>query len=106
MKKIASNVSKQIRDEALGAVAKRGVIQFRLDPNNIKLLYKLAGQNRKPVGRMVREWVLEKLTQKEFPKKNQDTNSIMRVMESLTDSYETLTSRVSKLEAKQNKRKK
>jgi len=44
-------------------IAKSGFIQFRLEPANILKLYKEAAKSKKPVGTMVREWVLEHLNQ-------------------------------------------
>ncbi len=61
MKKETQERLEKGRLEALDAVAQRGVMQFRLDAESIKELYALADSKRKPVGTLVREWVLEKL---------------------------------------------
>lgn len=52
---------KKVQQEALEAVATRGQFNFRLDGEDIKRLYELAGSRQKPVSAMVREWVLERL---------------------------------------------
>jgi len=47
---------------AKAAVAKTEIVQFRLDRSNILRLYELAERNKKPLGTMVRDWVLERMT--------------------------------------------
>jgi hypothetical protein len=42
-------------------VAKTEIVQFRLDADNITRLYEFATELKKPVGTMVREWVLERM---------------------------------------------
>lgn len=49
--------------EAQIAVAKRGIMQFRADPEDILELYNLATVRKQPISTMVREWVLERLAQ-------------------------------------------
>ncbi|MBI4533206.1 MAG: ribbon-helix-helix protein, CopG family [Candidatus Melainabacteria bacterium] len=56
---------RRLQDEALESVAARGQFNFRLDGKDIKRLYELAGQRKKPVSAMVREWVLERLEREE-----------------------------------------
>jgi hypothetical protein len=46
-------------------IAKTEIIQFRLDKSSILKLYELAEKNKKHVGTMVREWVLEKIENKQ-----------------------------------------
>lgn len=55
----------KIQDEALAAVAARGQFNFRLDGDDIKRLYAIAGQHKQPVSTMVREWVLQRLGEEE-----------------------------------------
>lgn len=42
-------------------IIKREVMQFRLEPENIEKLYRIAAQKRKPVGTLVREWIVERI---------------------------------------------
>lgn len=42
-------------------VVKREVMQFRLEPENIERLYKVALKKRKPVGTLIREWVSQRI---------------------------------------------
>ena len=46
---------------ARAEVAKTEIVQFRLDPTNILRLYELAEKSKKPLGTMVRNWVLERM---------------------------------------------
>lgn len=46
---------------ARAEVAKTEIVQFRLDADNITRLYEFATELKKPVGTMVREWVLERM---------------------------------------------
>jgi hypothetical protein len=59
---------KRMQEEALDAVAARGQFNFRLEGQDIKRLYALAGTRQKPVSAMVREWVLERLETEEANK--------------------------------------
>lgn len=42
-------------------VAKTEIVQFRLDADNITRPYEFATELKKPVGTMVREWLLERI---------------------------------------------
>jgi hypothetical protein len=46
---------KQMQEQALESVAASGQFNFRLDGDDIKRLYQLAGNRQKPVSTMVRE---------------------------------------------------
>jgi len=59
---------KKLQTEALETVAARGQFNFRLDGEDIKRLYELAGHRQQPVSTMVREWVLERLQMEETGK--------------------------------------
>jgi hypothetical protein len=48
---------------AKAEIAKSGIVQFRFEPANILKLYEASAKCKKPVGTMVREWVLERLQQ-------------------------------------------
>ncbi len=58
----------KMQEEALQAVAARGQFNFRLDGEDIRRLYELAGKRSRPVSAMVREWVLERLEMEEHSK--------------------------------------
>ena len=49
--------------EAQLAVAQRGVMQFRAEPEDIVELYNLAVQRNQRLSTMIREWVMERLEQ-------------------------------------------
>jgi predicted HicB family RNase H-like nuclease len=61
-------IRKKVQEEALELVAVRGQFNFRLEGKDIKRLYKLAGKQQRPVGTLVREWVLERLKKEESSK--------------------------------------
>lgn len=52
----------RIREEARERVNKRGIVQFRAEPDLIDRLYEEAGKLGIPVGTMCRMWVIEKLS--------------------------------------------
>lgn len=55
--------SKQMTEQAQLAVAERGIMQFRADPDDILALYNIALERNQRVSTMVREWVVERLNQ-------------------------------------------
>ncbi len=58
--KIRSN---RMTQSAQAAVAKRGIMQFRAEPEDILALYDLATKRKQRVSTMIREWVLERFEQ-------------------------------------------
>jgi hypothetical protein len=58
---------KRMQEEALKSVAKTEQLNIRIDENSIARLYTLAGKQGKPVGTMVREWILDRLLTEEQP---------------------------------------
>lgn len=60
-----------LREEAQRQLLKSEVMRFRLEEPTFKRLLLLASKLNKPVGSLVREWVVEKLNQAE----NQSTNT-------------------------------
>ena len=48
-------VEKAVRD------TKDGLVQFRIEQTDLETLYALAEKHRKPLGAMVREWVLDRI---------------------------------------------
>jgi hypothetical protein len=55
----------KVASEALESVAKSEQFNFRVDADTIKRLYAIAGEQRKPVGALVREWILDRLQQEQ-----------------------------------------
>jgi hypothetical protein len=51
----------KLKADARAQVVKTEVMHFRLDADSIGKLYVTAGEKGKPVGTLVREWVLERL---------------------------------------------
>ena len=62
-KKELKRRSERMTKEAQAAVAKRGIMQFRIDPEVILAFYDLATKRNQQVSTMIREWVLERLEQ-------------------------------------------
>ena len=58
---------RRLQREALKSVAKTEQLNLRMDEANIYRLYNLAKKKQKPVGTMVREWVIERLDLEERP---------------------------------------
>lgn len=56
---------RRMQQEALKAVAKTEQLNIRMDEANIRRLYDLAKIRRKPVGTMVREWIVDCLDREE-----------------------------------------
>jgi hypothetical protein len=52
---------RRLQQKALKSVAKTEQLNLRMDEANIYRLYTLAKNKRKPVGTMVREWIVERL---------------------------------------------
>lgn len=69
MAKISPEERQRRRDrvaaEALESVAKSEQFNFRVDAETIKQLYAIAGEQRKPVGALVREWIVDRLHQEQ-----------------------------------------
>src|ERR1700733_14196359 len=55
----------KVASEALESVAKSEQFNFRVDADTIRRLYGIAGEQRKPVGALVREWILDRLQQEQ-----------------------------------------
>ena len=69
MSKMTSEERQKRRDrvaaDALESVAKTEQFNFRVNSETIKRLYKTAAEQKKPVGALVREWVLERLNKEQ-----------------------------------------
>jgi hypothetical protein len=53
------------QQEALRSIAKTEQLNLRIDADGIERLYEMSGKIGKPVGTMVREWIMERLEQEE-----------------------------------------
>lgn len=58
------------------AVAKKELVQFRLEADKIVKLYEIAAENEMPMGTMLREWVSERIAQEQsgFPRGPQSSS--------------------------------
>lgn len=53
------------QQEALRSIAKTEQLNLRINAEGIERLYEMSGKIGKPVGTMVREWIMERLEQEE-----------------------------------------
>lgn len=83
---------KRMQDEALKSVAKTEQLNIRIDENSIQDLYSIAARQCKPVGTMVREWIIERL-------KSEQRATRQDQMKTLIDMVSLLHSRFDKLDA-------
>lgn len=82
---------KRMQEEALSRVAKTEQLNIRMDEYSIMQLYSRAEREGKPVGALVREWIVDKLdTQKQ--------SHLDEQLEKILSSIESMNSRVEKLE--------
>jgi hypothetical protein len=81
---------KRMQSEALRSVAKTEQLNIRIDEQSIHRLYKLAGNENKPVGTMVREWILEKLRTEEQPGGNDPVQKLTELVSILNAKIDRL----------------
>ncbi len=88
---------KEFRATARAELAKKEVVQFRMDTDDLQKLYQVCASKKKPVGTLVREWVLERtgyeLSTKETHKTmrlEQDIAAISRQLNLMKDKFEQL----------------
>ena len=73
-----------LREEAHCQVLKNEVMRFRLEAENLDRLLKFAKKINKPVGTLVREWVIEKLDHAERkPKQSPQIKALSIITTSL-----------------------
>lgn len=84
---------KRMQEEALKSVAKTEQLNIRIDENSIQDLYSIAALQGKPVGTMVREWIIERL-------KSEQQATRQDQMKTLIDMVSLLHSRFDKLDAR------
>lgn len=51
---------KEFRTASRAELAKKEVVQFRMDTDDLQKLYQVCALKKRPVGTLVREWVLER----------------------------------------------
>jgi hypothetical protein len=56
---------RRMQQEALRRLAKSKQLNIRISEKSILSLHAIAGSQRKPVGAMVREWIMERIEQSE-----------------------------------------
>lgn len=61
-KKELAKRKNEMTQRARADVAKTEIMQFRLDTDTIQKLYEHADKAKMPVGTMVRQWVMDRLT--------------------------------------------
>lgn len=88
---------KEFRATSRAELAKKEVVQFRIDTEDLQKLYQVCALKKKPVGTLVREWVLERtehiLSAKETPKTiklEQNISDISRQLNFMKDRFERL----------------
>jgi hypothetical protein len=74
---------KRMQEEALKSVAKTEQLNIRIDESSITRLYALAGKQGKPVGTMVREWIIDRLNMEEQPADRESMKVLVDLVSSL-----------------------
>jgi prophage antirepressor-like protein len=94
----------QLRAEARKEIAKREIFHFRIDSESIEKLYEVAGKKRKPVGTMVREWVMERLDHECVPRAGKRSSKSASISyEQLLPTLEEIRDKMAVFEALANK---
>ena len=87
---------KEFRTASRAELAKKEVVQFRMDTDDLQKLYQVCALNKKPVGTLVREWVLERIgyesatTNLTANKLEQDIADINCQLNFMRDTFERL----------------
>ena len=84
--KAKANLKAYVRKD----LSKRELVQFRIDEDHLKQLLEMAEKEKMPLGTMVRDWVIEKLQEKQNTKDVGAKSSTLRVSES-QESYRPST---------------
>jgi hypothetical protein len=74
---------KRMQEEALKSIAKTQQLNIRVDENSITRLYNLAAKQSKPVGTMVREWILDRLLAEEQPDRGEPMQVLVGLVSDL-----------------------
>ncbi len=86
---------KEFRAASRAELAKTEVVQFRMDTDDLQRLYRVCALNKKPVGTLVREWVLERTGRESTTTGaanglEQDIAEIKRQLKLMDDKFEQL----------------
>jgi hypothetical protein len=81
---------KSMTARAREEVAKTEVVQFRVDTDSIEKLYNQATKAKMPLGTMVRQWVLERLTVEEKGTSGDMAQAYFASIESLHERLDRL----------------
>ncbi len=81
---------KRMQEEALSRVAKTEQLNIRMDEYSIMQLYSRAEKEGKPVGALVREWIVEKLDSDKQSRIETHLAKILTIVESLDSRIEKL----------------
>jgi len=87
---------KRMQQEALKSVAKTSQLNIRIDEDCIMRLYALAAQEERPVGTMVREWIVDRL---KFEEEGGETAQLQVLIDSIA-SLHTRLDRIDQIEPK------
>lgn len=83
---------KAMQEEALRSVAKTEQLNIRIDEQSIQRLYMIAGPLGKPVGTMVREWILDRLHSEESPRQQDSLVELKEMLADLHSKFDRLSS--------------
>lgn len=79
---------KDLQNEARQRVAKRGILQIRTNPETILAVISIAEEREIAVGKLLRQWIEERLELEQVTKKTPDLLERLTVLEE-TVSYLT-----------------
>ncbi len=72
---------KELQDEARQRVAQRGILQFRTSPETILAVISIAEEREIAVGKLLRQWIEERLEIEQVTKKTPDLLERLSVLE-------------------------
>jgi predicted DNA-binding protein len=88
----------KVATEALESVAKSEQFNFRMEAETIKRLYKRAELQGKPVGALVREWVIEKLDEQDKAPSSEDLLQEIHILQKQTkDGLDAISKKIGAL---------
>ncbi len=87
---------KRMQEEALSRVAKTEQLNIRMDEYSIMQLYSRAEKEGKPVGALVREWIVEKLDTQKQSQLDNKLDKILQLVKSMDSRIERLEKNSSK----------
>jgi hypothetical protein len=78
------------QQEALRSIAKTEQLNLRIDAEGIERLYEMSGKIGKPVGTMVREWIMERLEQEEAGAEETPAVALAVIQQKVSQLQQTL----------------